>query len=168
MISLSFSQSTTPIKSSNFTNLYQVNSEIYRSDQPTKKGMLEIDSLGIRTVLNLRNHRNDKSEARLTTLNLRRVKINAWKMDYQDLVDALKSIKNSEKPLLVHCLHGSDRTGAVIAGYRIAFENWSKSDAISEFTEPKYGFHKDLFPEILTLLEAVQPNQLKSDLGLIP
>lgn len=35
------------------------------------------------------------------------------------IIDALKVIKDAPKPILVHCLHGSDRTGAVIAMYRI-------------------------------------------------
>ena len=154
------------INSPNFKNLYKVTTGIYRSDQPSKKGMEELEKLGIKTILNLRNHRNDNMESRKTALILRRVKINAWKMDYSQLVEALKIMKNSEKPILVHCLHGSDRTGAVIAGYRIAYENWTKEEAISEFREEKYGFHEEMFPNILDLLEQVDSVKLKEDLGI--
>ena len=43
--------------------------------------------------------------------------------------------------ILIHCYHGSDRTGASIAMYRIIFENWSTEDALNEMKYGGYGFH---------------------------
>lgn len=47
-------------------------------------------------------------------------------------------------PIIFHCHHGSDRTGAVCALYRIVFQNVSKEDAIREMIEGEYGFHRIL------------------------
>ena len=44
----------------------------------------------------------------------------------------MKILRDAPKPILVHCQHGSDRTGAVIALYRILFQNMSKVEAIKE------------------------------------
>ena len=43
--------------------------------------------------------------------------------------------------VLIHCYHGSDRTGASVAMYRIIFENWSVNDALNEMKHGGYGFH---------------------------
>lgn len=42
--------------------------------------------------------------------------------------------------VLVHCLHGEDRTGMVIAAYRILAQEWSVDQAVDEMM--KMGFHK--------------------------
>lgn len=44
--------------------------------------------------------------------------------------------------VFVHCLHGQDRTGIVIAYYRVLFCHWTKADAEKEMLA--HGFHKEL------------------------
>ena len=153
------------IEAENFDNLYKISPHLYRSEQPSKKGMKELEKLGVVTVLNLRNRTNDKHEAKSTSLQLQRVAINAWKMDNGELLEALKIIKNTDAPVVVHCLHGSDRTGVVIAAYRIVFQNWSKDDAIKEFLEPKFGFHAKWFQNLKQLLLDLDENAIKKELG---
>ena len=153
------------INSVNFRNLYRINDSVYRSEQPDRKGMAELKNLGIKTILNLRNGKDDISETKDMQLILRHVPINTWKLSYNDIVNALVVLKKSEKPVLVHCLHGSDRTGAVIAAYRMAFENWSKEDAIAEFRDERYGYHEKWFPNILEVLESINVEVLKNDVN---
>src|SRR5262245_46594446 len=38
----------------------------------------------------------------------------------------------SRRPVLVHCREGRDRTGALVAAYRIAIEGWPRERAIAE------------------------------------
>lgn len=45
--------------------------------------------------------------------------------------------------IYVHCKHGVDRTGMVIASYRIIEQRWSVEDAIDEMM--KHGFHRIYF-----------------------
>lgn len=151
------------IQAKNFNNLYQVDSNVYRSEQPTRNGMHEIETLNIKSVLNLCNSHNDNYEAKRTQLFLIHIPINTWRISYKDLVTALQEIKNSPKPMLIHCLHGSDRTGAVLAAYQMVFKNWSKEDAIREFRYGGYGYHENYFPNILELLESIDIDQLKND-----
>jgi len=44
-------------------------------------------------------------------------------------------------PYLIHCHHGSDRTGLMIAMYRILHQHWTTQQALAEMTLGGYGFH---------------------------
>ena len=51
------------------------------------------------------------------------------------------SIQTNSPIVFVHCLRGQDRTGIVIAFYRVLFCGWSKADAEKEMIS--HGFHKE-------------------------
>lgn len=155
---------TNQISLKGFDNLYEVSEGIYRSEQPNRKGMETLESFGIKSVLNLREKRTDNREARHTDLVLVQVPIQAKTMTYGDVLLALQAIEKAEKPLVVHCLHGSDRTGAIIASYRMVNENWTREAAINEFLADQYGYHLKLFPNILELLENIDVEKMRRDL----
>ena len=65
-----------------------------------------------------------------------------WIELHDDVVHFLKiATSPKSQPVLVHCQHGSDRTGTMVAIYRIAVQGWSKRDAIEEMTKGDFGFH---------------------------
>ena len=68
-------------------------------------------------------------------------------------------------PVLVHCLHGADRTGTMCALYRIAIQGWSKEDALKEMTEGGYNFH-GVFENLLEYLNDLDIEQIKQRAGL--
>lgn len=77
----------------------------------------------------------------------------------------LKIVKNSKRtPVLVHCQHGSDRTGTMCAIYRIVFQGWSKEKAIQEMTQGNYGFHK-IWVNLPKWIEALDIKQIKKDIN---
>lgn len=147
------------------SNCYQVSSELYRSAQISGKSSKEIQELGVRSVLNLRRWFNDNQELKSTDINVLHLPILTKKMDVADVLEALKMIDKAERPVLVHCLHGSDRTGVVVAAYRMVFENWGKEEAIEEFLQPQFGYHADLFPDLLQLLKDLDVAELKQALS---
>lgn len=157
------SLSTAPVE-----NLYKVDSHLYRSAQPDEKGFKYLYDLGIRNDLNLRQYHDD--EALIGDLNITnyRIKIRTEKMTYEQLVEGVAFIKNSKTPVLVHCRHGSDRTGTVVAGYRIAVEGWSKEDAFKEFRDGGYGFHSFWFPNLPELLMSIDENTFREDVRNYP
>ena len=144
-------------------NLYKVDENLYRSEQPTKEGMLALETIGIKSIVNVRNILNDRSEGKSTKLTLYKKRINTWTIKYSEVVDALKMIQNAPKPTLIHCKHGSDRTGCVVAAYRMAFMNWTKEEAIKEFQSGGFGYHADAFPNVLRLLQNIDVEKLKKD-----
>jgi tyrosine-protein phosphatase SIW14 len=149
-----------------FHNLYQVDENLYRSEQPTRRGMLLLDSMGIKTIVNLRKTRDDIDEAKNTRLTLKRIPINAWRISYQNVVASMKAIRDSKRPALVHCLHGSDRTGCIVAAYRMTYCGWTKAEAIMEFRAGGFGYHEKTFPNILRLLNTMDVEQLKKDIAV--
>lgn len=54
--------------------------------------------------------------------------------------------------LLFHCWHGSDRTEAVAAMYRMAFQHIPKQQAIDEMVDGIFSFHM-IFDNIINTIE---------------
>lgn len=130
----------TPVASGKLKNFYKLDDKVYRSAQPDKKGFKELKDLGIKNILNLRDYHKDKP-GKDSGLNLYSVEMDAGKIYAGQVVEALRFIKNSQGPVLIHCWHGSDRTGTVSAMYRIVFQDWTKDAAIEELMSGGYGYH---------------------------
>jgi protein tyrosine/serine phosphatase len=130
-----------PVINAGVCNFFKVDENVYRSAQPDMKGMKTIESMGIRNVLSLSYFLSDEYEAQGTQLKLFRTKMIANEIHEEEVIQALRIIRTSEGPILVHCWHGSDRTGCIIAMYRILNQGWSKEQAIDEMVNGGYGFH---------------------------
>jgi protein tyrosine/serine phosphatase len=62
-------------------------------------------------------------------------------VDDTDVLAALRAIQEAQAngPVLMHCKHGSDRTGLMAAMYRVVVQGWSKEDALNEMTQGGFG-----------------------------
>ncbi len=123
-------------------NLYQVSDVLYRSAQPNSDGFKGLAALGIKTVVNLRKTNSDKDKLEDTSMTPVEIPMFAWDIDDEEVIEFLKITQNPEAaPILLHCRHGADRTGAMIAAYRVVVCNWSIDDAIEEMKYGGFGFH---------------------------
>lgn len=146
----------------NPTNFHIVeDGKLYRSGQPNAKEMAALEQMGIKTIFNLRYRINNRREIKRTQLVSARLKLKAQSITFQNMVDGLKLIRDAEKPVLVHCLHGSDRTGCLVACYRMVFQNWSREEAIKEFLLEEMGYNYRWFPNLKEFLEKVDIDALK-------
>jgi len=130
-----------PIEARNLKNFYKLDEHVYRSAQPDEEGFEYLKTLGIRNILNLRDYHNDDPGSKNPGMNLYRVEMDAGKIRTADVVAALRFVRRSEGPVLIHCWHGSDRTGTISALYRIVFQNWSKEEALDELMHGGFGYH---------------------------
>ena len=131
-----------PVKLEGVPNLYRVSGELYRSDQPSFQGMENLKAMGLKTIVNLRSFHSDRDEIGDTGLAYEHITMKPWHPEEKEAVQFLKIVTDPRRiPVLVHCRHGSDRTGAMVAIYRIAVQGWSKNEAIREMTEGGYRFH---------------------------
>lgn len=147
-------------------NLHQVSTNLYRCAQPDQKGMAELEKLGIKTVINLRGFHGDTDELKGTTLRGERIQFNTWHAEDEDVVKFLQIVTSTNgAPYVVHCLHGSDRTGTMIAIYRIAVEGWTKDEAIEEMTKGGFGFHP-IWGNLPRYLRELDLDALKKRAGL--
>jgi len=158
-----FSQTSTKIDSFKLSNLHQIDYGIFRSEQPDKLDFANLEKFGITEVLNLRRWHSDEKEAKKTNLILLHVPMRAEKIKDVDVIQALKIIKNRKGNILIHCKHGSDRTGLIIAMYRIVFQNYTKEQAIKEMTEGGFGFHK-IYKNIIGYIQQVNVEKIKQEI----
>ena len=132
-----------PLKVEGVPNLHKITDGLYRSAQPTARGMENLKAMGIRTVVNLRSSHTDRDEIGKTALRREHINMTAWSPEVEDAVSFLKIVTNTNStPVLFHCRHGADRTGAMCAVYRIAVQGWTKEDAVQEMTGGGFGFHR--------------------------
>jgi protein tyrosine/serine phosphatase len=143
-------------------NLYRVTENIYRSGQPSAEGFRSLEALGVKTVLNLRDLHHDR--LRGTALRGVRIKMRAWNPERADIVRALKILSDKDNgPFLVHCRHGADRTGLIMAMYRMAVQGWEREKAIEEMIDGGYKFHA-IWTEIPQFLRQVDVAGIKAAL----
>src|ERR1700738_1302818 len=118
----------------------EVTPTLYRGAQPRKYGFEALAKMGIQIVVDLRGDR-DGERTEVTRLGMRYVPM-YWQCSFPKdriFADFLTLIrKNPGKKIFVHCRVGDDRTGMMIAAYRMAEEGWTAKQAMEEMT--KYGF----------------------------
>ncbi|WKB51190.1 fused DSP-PTPase phosphatase/NAD kinase-like protein [Eleftheria terrae] len=131
-----------PLQLPGVRNLHRIHDGLYRSEQPGARGMVALEQLGVRTVINLRAFHSDDDEAADTRLRKARQRINTWDITDEQVVAVLRVLRQRDHgPFLIHCQHGADRTGLMSAMYRIVEQGWSKAEAVREMIEGGYGYH---------------------------
>lgn len=133
-------------------NCYRVSADVYRSGQPDETGFRLLQAVGVKSVLNLREYHRDIKKAAGTNLQLMHYPVAAGAVTLDDLEKILHMLRRAPKPVLVHCWHGSDRTGIVIAAYRIVEQNVSVEEAEAEFTDERFGHHEFWYGNLRRLL----------------
>jgi protein tyrosine phosphatase (PTP) superfamily phosphohydrolase (DUF442 family) len=129
-----------PLEDPALPNLHQVSPVLYRCARPGDDGYAAAKSLGVRTVVNLRpNFELDEDTALLETVH---IPVETGDPSYEEAKQFFKVVDESSKtPVLLHCYHGADRTGAFTALYRINRQEWSVEEAIAEMTGGGFHFH---------------------------
>jgi len=145
-------------------NFGRVDDSVYRGGQPDEVGLEGLKQLGIKTIINLRMA-NDafKTEAELARnhsmvyTNVPMTGIGRPSDEQINLV--LSLIKTLPSPVFIHCQHGCDRTGTVIACYRIKHDAWSANSALQE--AKRYGlsfFERGMRAYVLDFAKAIKPD----------
>ena len=147
-------------------NLYRVSPGLLRGAQPAAEGFATLGELGVRTVINLRPGRHENAACERNGLRYVEIPMRPWSFDEQDVVRFLEVVASAgHAPIFVHCRRGADRTGMLVAVYRVAIEGWSKEDALEEMTRGPYGYNP-AWKELVRFVEEMDVARLRRAAGL--
>lgn len=152
-----------PDLSSEISNFQILGPDLWRGGQPTPNAFTLLKNNGAKTIISLREEQ--------TALQKEREIVTALGMDYyaipmrpfavpeEEAIEFFLDIVSDPKnqPCFVHCLHGMDRTGLVVAIYRMQKYNWSFEEAQEELLQ--MGFHmefQNLFQVFLAYAERIK------------
>jgi protein tyrosine phosphatase (PTP) superfamily phosphohydrolase (DUF442 family) len=130
-------------------NFGEVTSQLLRGGQPTEAGFEELSRRGVGLVINLRG--DSKAErAAVEKLGMQYVSI-PWHCAYpkdRQVAEFLSVLRaNPDKKIFVHCRLGVDRTGLMIASYRMAEQGWTAARAHREMAAFGFdAFHNMICP----------------------
>jgi protein tyrosine/serine phosphatase len=114
-----------------------VTENIYRSSRPEFLDLQFLKIYGIKNILSLEDDPCfrvwEKQSCRDLDLELTLIPMSGFRApDPWLLKIVVRYLVILRKPLLVHCKHGRDRTGFVVAAYRMIFQGWSFEKAYQE------------------------------------
>jgi uncharacterized protein (TIGR01244 family) len=118
-------------------NFHQVNERVYRGAQPPAESWQSLAKLGVKTVIDLRREdEHSTAEEAKAVAAAGMTYVNVPMKGVVAPTDAqmakILGLLDSQEPVFVHCKRGADRTGAVIACYRIAHDHWQREQALKE------------------------------------
>jgi protein tyrosine/serine phosphatase len=119
-------------------NFHQVNEHIYRGAQPAVWGYKTLASMGIKTIIDLRGEGIaegiEKKLAKDQGISVISFPLDGHRAPSADQIAKLLKLLDDESkwPLLIHCRRGADRTGTVVACYRITHDKWDNQKALDE------------------------------------
>lgn len=117
---------------------HEVSPTLYRGAQPKAGGLKRLAQLGIKTIVDLRSAgeraRSEEQEAHGLGLRYFNVPLKWYGRPKDEQVERVLEIINraENQPVFVHCGHGRDRTGLIVALYRITHDGLTGRQAKSE------------------------------------
>ena len=151
-------------------NAGKVTDHLYRGAQPSLNNLGELKKLGVTTIIDLRaesSHTALEEQTRAEALGMRfiRVPISSFSTPSNaELLRYFEILRDApDQTVFVHCEFGRDRTGVMIAAYRIAFQKWSAEHALNEMNS--FGFHHRWHPSMMTYVRTLA-TRIESDPGL--
>jgi protein tyrosine phosphatase (PTP) superfamily phosphohydrolase (DUF442 family) len=118
-------------------NFVQVNDHVFRGAQPLSQAWQPLAKLGVKIVVDLRRPDEHSTDAEAREVAAAGMKYINFPMKgvvapSDEQVSKILALLDSPDRVFIHCKRGADRTGAVIACYRIAHDQWHAKKALDE------------------------------------
>jgi tyrosine-protein phosphatase SIW14 len=138
VLALSSAVSAAELEARGVANFHKVDDHIFRGAQPTEEGIKSLAKLGVKMVIDLRggedhtlSEKGIVEAAGMRYLSVPMAGLSAPKD--QQIAQVFEVLGNSAHwPVFVHCKRGADRTGTVVACYRITHDHWTAPKALAE------------------------------------
>ncbi|MDB5095680.1 MAG: protein tyrosine/serine phosphatase [Cyanobacteria bacterium RYN_339] len=153
-------------------NFSKVNDRLYRGGLPSKDNLAGLKALGVKTDITLMGEvpvydtvivAREKMWAKDVGVKFVQIKVPTGKIPLTPKISNTYSdaflkvaLDPANQPCFVHCLHGRDRTGTMVATYRITQDHLTNQQAFEEMKT--FGFNKDHYPALASFVLNFQPS----------
>lgn len=121
--------------------LIEVTPRLYRGGQPSEEGFRSLAKMGIGIVVDLRGSREHERQL-VNSLGMEYVPM-PWHCPFpkDEIFARFLSLlrENPEKKVFLHCRLGDDRSGMMIAAFRMAEQGWTAEQAKQEMKASGFG-----------------------------
>ncbi len=137
----------------------KVSDVLFRGAQPSAQGLAELKKLGITTIVDLRGNSGpvawERAQAESLGMRFIDLPVLGWSPPSNaQVAEFLKLFQGDPKQkIFVHCYYGEDRTGVMVAAYRIAMYS--------------FGFHYHLYPAMKSYVRTF-PTRFSSESAFAP
>jgi tyrosine-protein phosphatase SIW14 len=124
-------------------NFGELNDHIYRGAAPSLVALEELRTLGVKVIIDLRGSSEgtaaEGQQVRKLGLKYVNVPLPGLSAPTQAQIEKILPLlfQSDSEPVFIHCRRGKDRTGTVLACYRIQHDNWDNLRALEE--AKRYG-----------------------------
>jgi len=123
------------------SNVGRVTAGVLRGAQPNKDGYATLKAMGVKTVIDMRTSESEKAQVEAAGMRAVAIPIEMTRDGLKEKVERVVALMAdpANQPVYVHCRHGQDRTGIVVAAYRMKQQGWSLAEAEAEMQA--FGFN---------------------------
>lgn len=140
-------------------NFGRVTKGLYRGGLPTAEGLKRLKSMGVTLVIDLHDSGIESEKKNVTQLGMNFLGI-PWSTKHKGLPSMnqirafLEAIRKESKrgKVYVHCRQGRDRTGTMLALFRMMDQNWSLDRVFKEMKA--YGYRDSRFPYLTKFVKS--------------
>ena len=146
-------------------NFGTISPQLSRGGQPNPVGFEELKKMGIDIIVNLRHDTAEitREQVLVQTQGMQYLSI-PWRgsnnPSVAQIVQFLELLRaNPDKKVFVHCERGAERTGVMVATYRMSRQHWTAEQALNEmelfgFRAMRFGHLKKFVHDFPSLLES--------------
>ena len=153
-------------------NLGRVDVRLLRGGQPRADGFRALSALGVTLVIDLRegDDRGIAERDLVTSLGMEytAIPMSGWRTPRPEEVARFLDLLRADHggAVFVHCRRGAERTGVMVAAYRMAVQDWSPAEARGEMDA--YRFRAWLHPHLVRWVREFTPAAPLPTAALVP
>src|SRR5262245_40965733 len=119
-------------------NFGQIGAGLFRGAEPDRRCLRHLAALGVRTVVNLRDEKaaSEDEKTEVLALGMRYASMPMSGFDRPSATGVQRVLEfiaaSGNQPVFLHCKRGRDRTGVIVAAYRVTNDGWAAEKALLE------------------------------------